>query len=80
MNDMNRLNDNALDQVSGGAIFEASGISGHDPKNPWEVLNEKGEVLDRAATRDDAIWLAGKNGVSRDEVTWDDVLKMRGLK
>ncbi len=76
-----KLSDDDLDQVSGGEIFNAVNISGHDLNNPWEVLNEKGEVIGRAPTRDDAIWLAGNKGVSSREVkTWEEVEQMRRQK
>ena len=74
------LNNDELDQVAGGEIFESSDIPGHNPEKPWEILDDKGNVLDCAATGDDAIWLASCKGVSRKEVTWDDVLNMRGQK
>ena len=74
------LNNDELDQVAGGEIYEASYTPGHNPEKPWEVLDDKGNVLGSAATRNDAIWLASCKGVSRKEVTWDDVLNMRGQK
>ncbi len=74
------LNDDELDQVAGGEIFEASHTPGHNPEKPWEILDDKGNVLGSAATRDDAIWLASCKGVSRKEVMLDDVLNMRGQK
>ena len=78
MTEKNRINDEELNNVSGGCIFYAKDISNNDPERLWEVLNEKGEVLDRADTREKAIWLAGKHGVNFDEVNWNDVIKMRG--
>ncbi len=78
MNEKNRINEEELESVSGGAIFYAEGISGSDPANKWEVVNDKGEVLDRTDSKEKAIWLAGKNNVNFDEVTWEDLRKMRG--
>ncbi len=72
------LADDELDKVAGGAIFDASGICGSDPERPWEVLDDKGEVVGRAASRFDAIGLAVSMGVNYNEVGWDDVLRMRG--
>ena len=40
------LNDDELDQVAGGEIFEASYTPGHNPEKPWEILDDKGNVLD----------------------------------
>ncbi len=74
----NKLTDEEIENVSGGQIFYAKNISNADPDKLWEVLNEKGEVVDRAETRDKAIWLAGKHDVNFEEVKWEDVQKMRG--
>ena len=74
------LTDDAMDKVAGGSIFDASGIQGHDPANPWEVLDIRGDVVARAASREDAIVLALENGQTIDEIDWDQVRKMRGYK
>lgn len=73
-----KLSEDELDQVSGGQIFNATNIIGHDKDKPWDVLNDKGEVIGRGADRDEAIWIAGQKGVSRDEIQWDEVRRMRG--
>ena len=40
------LGDDQLEEVTGGVIFNASGIIGSDSNNPWEVLdNRNGNVL-----------------------------------
>ena len=36
----NRVDDSVLDGVTGGVLFNASGISGADPSKPWEVLDD----------------------------------------
>ena len=72
-----KLNDEELEQVSGGAIFNASGISGSDPGNPWEVLDGNGNVKGRYPTREMAIYNAGKMNVDFFEVSWDQVQAMR---
>ena len=33
-------------KVAGGEIFEASYTPGHNPEKPWEILDDKGNVLD----------------------------------
>ncbi len=78
MDDKNKINDNDLEQISGGQIFYAKGISGSDPDKPWEVVNEKGEVIDRADSKEYAIWLAGKHNVNFEEVDWKKLCEMRG--
>ena len=40
------LNNDQLDQVAGGEIFEASYTPGHNPEKPWKILDDKGNVLD----------------------------------
>ncbi len=72
------LTDDELNKVAGGAIFDATGIAGHDAGLSWEVLNEKGEIVGHAADREEAASLAGPLGVSGDEVSWDAVKRMRG--
>ncbi len=39
--------------MAGGEIFEASYTPGHNPEKPWEILDDKGNVLGSAATRND---------------------------
>ena len=42
-----KLGDDQLEEVTGGVIFNASGIIGSDPNMPWEVLdNRNGNVND----------------------------------
>ncbi len=80
MNENNKINDNALDNVAGGYIFEARDIIGADEKNRWEVLDEKGDVKYRCSSRDDAIAKAGELHLSHEEIFWDRVLELRGQK
>ena len=82
MAEMNgKLNDDMLDGVSGGVIFNSSGIIGADQNNPWEVLDDtNGNTLGRFANRDDAIAAAGKLGKNHMEVNWDQVQQLRGQK
>ncbi|MBR5376573.1 MAG: hypothetical protein IK139_04770 [Lachnospiraceae bacterium] len=82
-----KINDDDLSNASGGVIFNASNISGADPNNPWEVLddhtgnniyiNGQKQVF---ATRQEALDAAKRIGANSMEVSWDQVLQMRGLK
>ena len=36
-----KLGDEQLEEVTGGVIFNSSGIIGADPNNPWEVLDNR---------------------------------------
>ncbi len=69
---------NVTGGMNGGAIFNASGISGSDANNPWEVLDAKGNVKGRYPTRDLAIYNAGKLDLGFNEVNWNEVQSMRG--
>ncbi|MBQ9361516.1 MAG: hypothetical protein IJT96_10840 [Lachnospiraceae bacterium] len=82
MAEMNgKLNDDMLEGVSGGVIFNASGIIGADNNNPWEVLDDKnGNTLGRFSNRDDAVAAAGRLGQNHMEVNWDQVQQLRGQR
>lgn len=79
---MEKLNDNELDKVAGGFLFNASGISGSDPQKPWEVIdNNNGNKISCFATKEEAEQEAKKYGSSRAntmEIKWDQVLYLRG--
>ena len=50
-----KVPDEALDQASGGFIFDAAGISGADSRKHWEVINsETGETVARCETEEEA--------------------------
>ncbi len=81
MSDAKNLNEKELENVSGGFIFNASNISGSDPNKPWEVIdNKNGNVLDRFATKDEAIAKAqsyGSNPYNGMETDWNSVVTLR---
>ncbi len=81
-NKVNGINDDALEGVSGGLIFNASNISGADPNNPFEVLDDSnGQVLARANSYDQARQYAEHMGKSTDYTEdWNRVQKLRGGK
>ncbi len=75
------VNDEMLEGASGGVIFDASQVTGSDPNNPWEVLDDtNGSVLGRFATKTDAAKFAAQNGKNHMTVSWDQVQELRGLK
>jgi len=54
-----KLNDEELEQVSGGMILYAGGLPECDPYRPWEVIhNNTGEVLSRWSTQQEAEYAA----------------------
>ncbi len=75
-----------LEKAAGGVIFDASQINGADPTHPIELLdNQNGNVLARFTNRNDAVnyahaqWGYG-NAMDTMDVTWDQVLELRGLR
>ncbi|HAG69622.1 MAG TPA: hypothetical protein DCL38_06585 [Lachnospiraceae bacterium] len=79
----NILNDEELNAVSGGFLFNASGIQGSDPNHPWEVIdNTNGNVLGRFSSQQEATIWAVKSfgGMNTDDITqinWDNVQRLR---
>lgn len=79
MSDKDRINDNTLDKISGGVIFDATDIIGSDPYNPWEVLDDKdGHVVARFPNKWAAQMSVGALNENHVEVTWEQVLQLRG--
>lgn len=70
MDTANKLNDDQLNEVTGGMVLDATGWQGEcDPTRPWEVIhNNTGECLSRWRTRDEACYAAKqyKSGSSYD--------------
>ena len=82
------LSDDELEQVSGGVIFNSSRLITQDGKNlqnPWEVLDENGNILvrdgkeQRYATQQEAAAAAARWGVDTREESWDWVRGRRGM-
>lgn len=83
----NKIDDNDLGNVSGGVLFNSSGIRGADPEKPWEVLDDRtGEIIYLNGrklvfeTREEAADFAERLGLNTMEYTWDKVLYLRGQK
>ena len=74
---MEELSNKQLESITGGVIFDASNIVGSDYYHPWEVLDEKGNVVKRCTTREEAIFEAGKSNKSYMEITWEQVMQLR---
>ena len=79
---MNKINDSNLENVSGGLIFNASNISGSDPANPWEVIdNKNGNVLARfnneQAAKDYVTRTYGSYAYNTMEINWNDLVALR---
>jgi hypothetical protein len=84
-----KLNDDSLNEVSGGVIFDSSVLNTDDHKNlqtPWEVLGLDGNIMVdkngkelRFATKNEAIEAARSNNISEAEVSWEWVKGRRGI-
>ena len=81
-NKVNGIDDDALEGVSGGEIFNDSNNAGADPNNPFEVLDDSnGQVLARASSYEQARRYAEQMGKSIDYTEdWNSVQKLRGGK
>ena len=81
-NKVNGIDDDALEGVSGGLIFDSSNIAGADPNNPFEVLDDSnGQVLARANSYEQARRYAEHMGQSIDFTKdWNSVQNLRGGK
>ena len=76
-----KLDESLLEGVTGGVVFDATGISGADMSRPYEVLDDKnGAVLGRFTTMADARTAAGFISQNHVELNWDQVLELRGEK
>lgn len=72
------LNEEMLDRIDGGVLFNASGISGSDANNPWEVLDDKdGHVVARYPNEMAARLALGGLNESHVVLNWDQVLQLR---
>lgn len=84
MSDVQKLDDDALENVSGGYLFYAGQISGADPNKPWEVIdNHNGSVIDRFSNRSDAERRArdfGSEPANTMEINWTQLQQLRGHK
>lgn len=81
MNNENKINAADLENVTGGFVFDAKNISGSDPANPWEVIdNKNGNVLARFPSKQQAVAQAqsyGSNPYNGMDIDWDGVCKLR---
>ena len=74
---MEKLLDEQLEDISGGGIFYAKDITCSDPNNPWEVIDDYGNVIGRYPTYNKAVYYAGYNRVSMDEYSWKELNDLR---
>lgn len=76
----NKLNEEQLENISGGYIFCSQGISGADPDYSWEVLDEHGNVKGKFESYKKAQEQAGLMGYSDTVIDWNYVCDLRSGK
>lgn len=74
---MGKLNDDELAGVSGGAVFDARNISGSDKNNPFEVVDDRGNVVGRFSNEGDAKKFAREKGLGEYSIDWNEVMRRR---
>ena len=76
-NVLHELDDAQTEKVAGGYLFNASVLAeDHDPE-PWQILDDQGDVVARWANREWAVIMAGLDGYSAEELTWEQVQRLR---
>ena len=77
MSNKNMLNDDSLESVSGGYLFNSSGIIGADKNHQWEIIDDKGDVRGRFSDYEEARRNATAMNLSTEAIGWDDLCKLR---
>ena len=55
MQDIEKINEQELENVAGGMVYNAAGTPEADPERPWEVIhNNNGQILGRYRTQEEA--------------------------
>ena len=76
-NPLKPLGDERADGVVGGYIFCADELNEFPVKEPWEVIDDKGDVVARFEWLNDAREYAKQNGYSTDTLSWPELEKLR---
>ena len=76
---LKKLDDNQVEEVAGGYIFDSGELDGWDfpGVTPWEVLDDKGAVVARFNHPGEAYDFAATNGYSTEHLNWKQVQKLR---
>ncbi len=73
-----KINDEELNNVSGGLIFNAQNILGADPNRHFEVLDWRGDVCYRGVDYADAYNFAVNNGFNPEYTEdWNRIVDLR---
>ena len=76
-NPLKRLGDEEVDGVAGGYIFCSDDINVFPAVKPWEVIDNKGDVVVRFENYNDAVDYAKQNGYSTNWLRWHELQKLR---
>ena len=76
-NVLKAIDDETIDEVAGGYIFDAMVLTEWYASYPWEVLSKKGDVIARVTTKERAEQVAKDFGLSPKELSWDQVQRLR---
>jgi hypothetical protein len=75
---LKKLDDGQVEEVVGGYIFDSTELTGWPPgPQPWEVLDDKGDVVARFHHPGEAADFAAANGYSTEHLDWSQVQKLR---
>ena len=76
-NSLKDLNDDNLQDVAGGYIFYSGVLADIPDDCPWEVIDDRGDVVARESTPHAARSIAAEMGFSGEELTWDQLQRLR---
>ncbi len=78
---MKKMDDENLDKVNGGLIFNAKDIKGSDPDYHWELIDDNtGNVMGRYKSYDKAAQDAVETGRSTEITDWERLTGLRDRK
>ena len=72
-NPLKPLNDGQVEGVAGGYLFYVEG----ELETPWEVIDNRGNVVRRCKDRGEAYLFAKENGYGVEELYWSQLKKLR---
>lgn len=76
---LKKLDDSQVEEIAGGYVFDSGEISYWTEcgATPWEVLDDKGDVVARFSHPGGAVDYAAANGYSIEHLNWKQVQKLR---
>lgn len=71
------LDDELIDGIAGGYIFNSDELNVFPASKPWEVIDGNGEVIARFESVNAAIDFAKQHGQSPQRLYWHELKKLR---